>query len=110
MQFYPTEILLRATWPKDKKEELRRSSDRRSSGLHKRFSLELYHVLGLGAFGALDHLKLHFLVFGQGTEAFALYGAVMHEDIGAVIPRDEAIAFGIVKPFYSARFLHGATS
>jgi hypothetical protein len=30
----------------------------------------------------------------------------MHEDIGAALPGDEAITFGIVKPFYFASFLH----
>jgi hypothetical protein len=73
-------------------------------------NLELYDVLGLGAFGALDHLEFHFLVFAQGAKALAHDGAVMYEDIGAVVPGDEAITLGIVKPFYFAGFLHGATS
>jgi len=70
------------------------------------WGLEFHHVLGLGAFGALNHLKLHFLIFGQGAEAFSLNGAVMYKDIRTVIPGNKAISLGIVEPFYSACFLH----
>ena len=73
-------------------------------------SLKFYDVLGLGAFGALDHLEFHFLVFGQGAKAFADDGAVMYEDIRAVVTGDEAITLGIVKPFNSAGLLHCPTS
>jgi hypothetical protein len=72
----------------------------------KTCGLEFYHVLGLGAFGALDHLKLHFLVFGQGPETFADDGAVMHEHIRSVGPGDEAEALGVIKPLDFASFLH----
>ena len=95
---------------KSKKPGLRGSVERRNPGRVSSSSLELYDVLGLGAFGALDHFEFHFLVFAQRAEALAHDGAVMHEDIGAVVPGDEAITLGIVKPFYFAGFLHGATS
>jgi len=70
------------------------------------YRLKFHYVLGLIALGTLDHLKLHCLVFIQGAEALALDGAVMHEDIGAVIPADEAKTFGIIKPFYRTSFFH----
>jgi hypothetical protein len=94
-----------------KKPELRRSEDVGvPAGISFGVDLEFDDVLGLGAFGTLDHLEFHFLVFGQGAEAFADYGAVMYEDIGAVLTGDEAITLGIVKPFYSAGLLHCTTS
>jgi hypothetical protein len=74
------------------------------------YRLKFHYVLGLVALGTLDYLKLHCLVFIQGAEALALDGAVMHEDIGAVIPADEAKTFGIIKPFYRTSFFHYETS
>jgi hypothetical protein len=44
------------------------------------------------------------------VKALALDGAVMHEDIGTVIPGDKAKTLGVIKPFYRASFLHGETS
>ncbi len=34
----------------------------------------------------------------------------MHEDIGALIPRDEAKTLGVVKPFYRTSFFQCETS
>ena len=55
-------------------------------------SLYFHHVLGLSSFGTLDYFKFHFLLFCQGAETFALDGAVMHKDIRAVFPSNEAEA------------------
>jgi hypothetical protein len=76
----------------------------------RRFGLKLYHVLGLRPLGTLGYIKFHRLFFRQGVKALALDGAVMHEDIGAVIPGDEAKALGIIKPFYRTSFFHYETS
>src|SRR4030042_3286917 len=58
------------------------------------------NVLGLEAFGALDYLKLHQLIFLQRAEAFPLDGAVMHKDIRAVFPGNESKTFGVIKPLH----------
>jgi hypothetical protein len=79
--------------------ELRKPEGRRSSDFQL-YGLEFNYVLSLSPLGTLDYLKFHFLVFGQGAKAFALDGAVMHEDIGTAIPADEAEALGIVKPLH----------
>jgi hypothetical protein len=86
-----------------------RSGDHWSSD-NQRFCLELYHVLGLRALGTLGYFKFHRLFFRQGMKALALDGAVMHEDIGAFFPGDEAKTLGVVKPFYRTSFLHCETS
>jgi hypothetical protein len=69
-------------------------------------SLEFNDVLSLRAFGPLDHLKFHFLVFLQSAEAISLNGAVVHEHVRAVFPGDEAIPLGVIKPFDFAGFSH----
>jgi hypothetical protein len=74
------------------------------------YRLKFHYVLGLIALGTFDYLELHFLVFAQRVEAFALDGAVMYEDIGAVVPGDKAKSLGIIKPFYRTSFLHDETS
>jgi hypothetical protein len=74
------------------------------------YGLKFYDVLGLSSFGTLDHLELHRLVFGQGTEPVAYDSAVMHKHIRTVFPADEAKALGVIKPFYRTSFLHCETS
>jgi hypothetical protein len=76
----------------------------------KGFCLKLYYVLGLRPLGTLGYFKFHRLFFRQGVKALALDGAVMHEDIGAFFPGDEAKPLGVVKPFYRTSFLHCETS
>jgi hypothetical protein len=85
--------------------ELRKPSSLRSSAGFTG-GLELDDVLSLQAFLTLDYLKLHFLVFRQGFEAFSDDGRMMHEDIGAVFTGDKAIALGVIKPLNLACFLH----
>jgi len=85
--------------------ELRKPSSLRSSAGFTG-GLELDDVLSLQAFLTLDYLKLNFLVFRQGFEAFSDDGRMMHEDIGAVFPGDKAIALGVIKPLNLACFLH----
>jgi hypothetical protein len=76
----------------------------------KLYGLKFEHVLGLGTFGTLDHLKLHRLFFGQGAKTFALDGAVMHKHIRPGFPGDKAKALGVIEPLYCPSFLHGETS
>src|SRR5450756_2510085 len=76
----------------------------------KLYGLKFEHVLGLGTFGTLNHLKFHRLFFGQRAKAFALDGAVMHKHIRTAFPGDKAKALGVIEPFYRTSFLHGETS
>jgi hypothetical protein len=62
--------------------------------------------LGLGAFAALDDLKLYFLVFFQGPKPFSLDIAVVDKDIGTVSLGDEAIPLGIAEPLYFTAYSH----
>jgi hypothetical protein len=73
-------------------------------------SLKLYDVLGLKTLGALGHFKFHGLLFGQGLEALAQNGTVVHKDIRAVFPCNEAKTFSVVKPFHRTSFFQGETS
>ena len=68
--------------------------------------LKLDDVLSLQAFLTLNYLKLNFLVFRQGFEAFPNDSGVMHEDIRTVFPGDKTIALGVIEPLYLACFLH----
>ena len=49
-------------------------------------------------FGPRREIELYGLAFGEGLEALALYGCMVHEDIFAVILRDEAIALLVAEP------------
>jgi len=64
-----------------------------------RVRLGLAYVLCLRAFLSLHDLKLHVVTLLQALIAFRLDGAVVDENIRAVIPADEAEALCIVKPF-----------
>src|SRR4051794_34857222 len=72
------------------------------------FSLgpELHHVDGLPTLRALGDVKLHGLALLERFVARLLNGAVVDED---VLPRgalDEAIPFGVVKPFHRPLLFH----
>ena len=68
------------------------------------FELQNLNVLCLPAFGALRHRKLHGLTFLQAAESFGLDRAEMNENIFAILPRDEAKTFCVVKPLNGALF------
>ncbi len=59
---------------------------------------DFHDILGLESFGPLDHLKLHHLIFLERLEPLPLDGAMMYENISAVILGDESITLGIIKP------------
>ena len=61
--------------------------------------LGLAYVLCLRAFLPLHDLKLDIVTFLKALITFRLDGAVVNENIRAVIPADEAEALCIVKPF-----------
>src|SRR6185312_7390296 len=66
--------------------------------------LEGLNVLSLPALGPFDHVELDGLAFLERTEAVALDGGVVDEDVLAVRPREKSKALGIVKPFHCSLF------
>ncbi len=71
---------------------------------------DFYHILSLQSLLTLDHLEFHFVILGQRAEPFALDGAMVDEDIGAVFTGNKADPLGISKPFNPTCFLHAKTS
>ena len=72
--------------------------------------LESLNVLSLPALGSLDHVELNALTFLKRTEAVALDGRVMHENVVAILTADKSEALGIVKPFYCSLFHYSCSS
>jgi len=66
------------------------------------------YVLRLWAFLALDNNELYPLAFLQGAIAFTYNGAEVYKHIFAIVPLDEAKAFGRIEPldFASYAFSH----
>src|SRR6266852_1250882 len=60
--------------------------------------LDLRHVAGLRALRTVDDLELHCLAFLERTEAVALNGRVVHEDVAASVALDEPVTLGVVEP------------
>jgi hypothetical protein len=60
-------------------------------------------VRGFGAFFGVDDVELDDVPFGERRGAFAFNRREVDEDVtGAVLTRDEAVAFLIVKPLHGA--------
>ena len=57
------------------------------------------HSIGLGTFLALNDVKFDVVAFFEAFVSVELDCRVVDEDIGAVFPPDESIAFCVVKPF-----------
>src|SRR5687767_13855871 len=67
----------------------------------------LAHVLGGRTLRPLDDVEFDCIALGQGLEAAALNGTVVHEAVfGAVIRRDEAEPFRVVEPLHFAGRTH----
>src|SRR5258708_40255157 len=60
--------------------------------------LDLGNVAGLRALRTVNDLELHCLTFLERTEAVALDGRVVHEDIAASVTLDETVPLGVVEP------------
>jgi hypothetical protein len=67
-------------------------------------TLKRLYVFGLPTLGAALYFEADLLPFLQRAEAAGLNRREMHEDIVAVLARDKAKAFCIVKPLYSSLF------
>jgi len=57
-------------------------------------------VRGLWTFLALRDLELYLISFLKALVALRSNRAVVHKDISAIVPSDEAVALGIVKPLH----------
>jgi hypothetical protein len=68
-------------------------------------SLCLADVCGLKALGALDQIELDRVTLGEASEPLRLDRREMNENVLTTILRDEAKAFGVVKPLHGA-FAH----
>ena len=56
-------------------------------------------LIGLRTLLTLDDVELDFVTFFQTFVPINLDGAVVDEDVGAVVSSDEAVPFRIVEPF-----------
>jgi hypothetical protein len=59
---------------------------------------DLFHRLGLGPFGAGDHLKLYLIPFIERLEARLFNSRVVNKDIWTIVLRNETKPFLLVKP------------
>jgi hypothetical protein len=66
--------------------------------------LQRLHVGSLPSLGALHYVELHGLTFLQALETTRVDCRVVHEDIFAVLTRDEAEALGVIEPLHSTLF------
>lgn len=57
------------------------------------------NLVGLRALLSLDNVEFHLVTFLQTFVPIDLDGAVVHEDVRAVVPSDESVPFRIVEPF-----------
>src|ERR1700728_4188338 len=60
------------------------------------------HVVCLWPLLPLDDVELDFVALFERLVAIELNGAVVHEDVGPIIPADETIALRIVEPLHLA--------
>src|SRR6185436_5225947 len=72
--------------------------------------LDLGDVAGLRALGAVDNFELHRLTFFERTEAVALNGRVVDEDVRASVAFDESVPLGVVEPLDLACDAHRSSS
>jgi hypothetical protein len=66
---------------------------------------EAGYLIGLWAFGALNNVELDLIAFFKALIPLALDGAVMNEDIGAIIAAEESVPFCVVEPLHCSLVL-----
>ena len=69
-------------------------------------SLAAVTLVACRPLGPLRHFKLHSGAFIQAAITLRLDRREMHEDVFSVLPLDEAVAFGCVKPLHCTFFFH----
>ena len=62
-------------------------------------------LISLRAFGSLNDIELDLVAFLEALIAFALDGAVVHEDVGATLAAEESVSLCVVEPLYGAFIL-----
>src|ERR1700722_4915549 len=62
------------------------------------FFSEPGYLIGLGTLGSLNDIELNLIAFFEALIPLALNGAVMNEDVGAVIATEEPMPFCVVEP------------
>src|SRR5437764_11904307 len=72
--------------------------------------LDFGDVAGLRALGAVNDLELHRLTLLERSEAVALNGRVVHEDIAASVALDESVSLRVVEPLDLACDAHRSSS
>ncbi len=86
--------MTRAGCPRDSRQDAANSKELGSWSLRS-----FGDVSGLRTLLSLGDLELYLITFLKTFVAFRSNRAVVHEDIGAIVPSDEAVALSIVKPF-----------
>src|SRR5262245_44928336 len=71
-----------------------------------RGNLDFGDVAGLRALGTVNDFELHCLALFERTEAVALNGRVVHEDVTASVALDESVPFCVVEPLDLACNMH----
>src|SRR5215469_5673169 len=64
------------------------------------------HICGLQTFWTFGHFELHFRALFETAIAIGLNGGEVYKDIFSILPLDESVALGRVKPFHCAFFFH----
>src|SRR5437773_3321644 len=65
------------------------------------------YVRCLQTFGPARHFEFHLRAFFQAAIALGLYSREVHEHVFTILPLDESVTLGGVKPFHCAFFFHG---
>ena len=68
------------------------------------FGLQRLNVCCLPALGPLHHVELHGLAFLQALETARIDRGVVHENVLAVLARNEAEALRVIEPLHSTLF------
>jgi|SRR5215469_9627597 len=76
----------------------------RLGNMNFRSSLQWLYVLGLPAFGALDHVELDVLAFLEAAESASLDSRVMNEYVFAILTADKAVALRVIEPLNGTLF------
>lgn len=63
------------------------------------------YLISLWPFGALNNIEFNLIAFFEALIAFALYGCVMDEYVGALIATEETVPFCVVEPLHCSLVL-----
>src|SRR5580704_2724628 len=63
------------------------------------------YLVCLRSLGSLDDVEFDFIAFFEALVAFALYGCVVNEYVGALIATEETVPFCVVEPLHCSPVL-----